>query len=123
SRRQLLDVAREFLAFHQLHGDVHGGAVAVEVVDRGDVGVSELLRLGGFALQGNEGFRMLAEVAGQQLHRNIRVAVLRLDLEQVARLVDLAHAAFANGRKQLEAIFQYGAGTDAARSFRRAGVT
>ncbi len=78
-------------------------AVAVEVVDGDDIAVRERLRLARLALQRHQGLRVPAELEVQHLDRDIGLAVGGLELAQVERLVDRAHAADAQALLEHEA--------------------
>ena len=92
---------------HQVfHRQVHHRTVTVEVVDGHDIRVRQRLRLLRFPLQGDERLRMAAELDIEHLDRNVGLAVRGLQLAQVQRLVDRAHAAEAYAFLQNEAAIE-----------------
>ena len=100
--RRAQQLAQRF-AGQVFHGHVDHRTVAVEVVHRHDVGVGQGLRLARFALQGDQRLRMPLELHVQHLDRDIRMAVGSLQLAQVERFINGAHAAEADAFLQHEA--------------------
>ena len=102
--RVTLDEPIERLALEELHRHVDQRRVAIEVVDGHDVRVRERLRAARLALQRHQRLGATAELVVQELDRDIRIAVARLFLAQVARLEDDPHAALAQAPLEHEAL-------------------
>ena len=96
----------EGVALEQLHGHEDGVAFAIEVVNGDDIRMGQLLRLHRFLLQGDKGLGVLAETLAQDLDRHIGVAVLGLDLAQVAGPIDQPHAPLTEDILQHEAFLE-----------------
>ena len=102
-----LDVVLELDAVEEFHGDKYrciGAADPVEVIDRGDVRMRKFLLAAGLALQRDKGLGVFLEVVVQEFYRHMRLFVPGLGLEQIQRLVNLAHAAHAEDLQELEAL-------------------
>src|SRR5688572_9766082 len=99
-----LDEPIERLALEELHGHVDQRRVAIEVIDGHDVRMRERLRAARLALQRHQRLWTAAEFLVQELDRDIRIAVARLFLSQVARLEDDSHAALAQAPLEHEAL-------------------
>ena len=111
---QLLEVGTVDV-FHRHEDD---GAVLVEIVDAHDVVVRQLLRAARLALQRDQRIGMAAEFVVQHLHRDVGVAIARLDLALVACLEHHAHAAAADLPLEIEAALEQRADRDEIAGFR-----
>ena len=95
-----------------LHRHEDDGAVLVEIVDAHDVVVRQLLRAARLALQRDQRVGMAPEFVIQHLDRDVGVAIARLHLALVARLVDHAHAAATDLAFEVEASLEQRADRD-----------
>jgi hypothetical protein len=85
----------ERLAVNQLHDEKGGAVVIADIEERADVGVGELREGTRFAVEPLAQLRVGGERTGQHLDRDGPIE------PRIAGLVDLAHAAGADGRDDL----------------------
>ena len=94
-QRTFLEPRGQRLAFEMLHHEVVRCRRAADVVDAADVGMVERGDGARLALEACPQVRIVSDVARQDLDRDRAIEA------RVARLVDLAHAAGADGRREL----------------------
>jgi hypothetical protein len=88
-QRALLQAARQRLAVDELHHQVVDAVLATDVVQRADVGMTQLRDGARLAVEAGAGLGRLGQVRRQHLHGHIAAQA------RVAGAVDLAHAAGA----------------------------
>ena len=99
------------IAIEGFHCQVDELAVAIEIVNRGDVWVGEGLGFAGFPLERHDHLCVPLKLVFQDLEGNVRIAVLSLLHTEVFGPIDHTHSAFAYYRFQDEAVFDDGAET------------
>ena len=92
-QRPLLQPIGQRLAFQVLHHEERRAVVLADVVERADVRMIELRDRARFAVEPLAELRVGGEALGQDLDRDGAIEA------RVARLVDLAHAARADRRR------------------------
>ena len=85
----------EGLARQIFHRHEDGVAVAIAVDHTHDVRVSQALQIVRFPMQDGHRVGVIVEGNGEHLDRDVRIVRTGFDLAHVDRLVDAAHAAFA----------------------------